>query len=191
MRTTSETSGTMLNTPMNVHGWFPLGWTGLVSLLSKGLSRVFPSTTILKHQFLGAQPSLRPGGWKSKTKVLPGWFLLTLFSSPCRWLSSHCVLTLSSFFLLSNTPVTPSMFYEGAGPVGLGSHPLTSFHLSWNNLLRLFLQIQSHWGLGLQHMNMGGDIIQAIASHVFFRLFKMYFFMGLTSENHTHFSILA
>ena len=37
--------------PMNVQGWFSLGLTGLISLLSKGLSRVFPSTTIQKHQF--------------------------------------------------------------------------------------------------------------------------------------------
>ena len=59
-------------------------------------------------------------------------------------------------FLLSNTHGVPSMFYEGAGPIGSVSHPLTSFHLSWNNLLRFFLQIQSHWGLGLQHMNLGG-----------------------------------
>ena len=35
--------------PMNVHGWFPLGLTGLISLLSKGLSRVFSSTTIQKY----------------------------------------------------------------------------------------------------------------------------------------------
>ena len=44
--------------PMNIQGWFPLGWTGLVSLLSKGLSRVFSSTTIWRHQFFSAQPSL-------------------------------------------------------------------------------------------------------------------------------------
>ena len=43
---------------MNIQCWFPLGLTGLISLLSKGLSRVFSSTTIWKHQFLGAQPSL-------------------------------------------------------------------------------------------------------------------------------------
>ena len=36
---------------MNIQDWFPLGWTGWISLLSKGLSRVFFSTTILKHQF--------------------------------------------------------------------------------------------------------------------------------------------
>ena len=43
---------------MNIQGWFPLGLTGLISLLSKGLSRVFSSTTILKYQFFGAQPAL-------------------------------------------------------------------------------------------------------------------------------------
>ena len=37
--------------PMNIQDWFPLGLTGLISLLSKGLSRVFSSTTIWKHQF--------------------------------------------------------------------------------------------------------------------------------------------
>ena len=44
--------------PMNVQDWFPLGWTGWISLQSKGLSRVFTSTTVQKHQFFGAQLSL-------------------------------------------------------------------------------------------------------------------------------------
>ena len=44
--------------PMNIQGWFSLGLTGLVSLQSQGLSRIFSSTTIQKHQFFGAQPSL-------------------------------------------------------------------------------------------------------------------------------------
>ena len=43
--------------PMNIQGWFPLGWTGLISLQSKGLSRVF-STTIRSHQFFYTQASL-------------------------------------------------------------------------------------------------------------------------------------
>ena len=43
---------------VNVEGWFPFGLTGLISLLSKGLSRVFSKTTIQKHQFFSAQPSL-------------------------------------------------------------------------------------------------------------------------------------
>ena len=44
--------------PMNIQGCFHLGSTGLISLLSKGLSRVFSSTTVQKHQFFGTQPSL-------------------------------------------------------------------------------------------------------------------------------------
>ena len=44
--------------PMNIQGWFPLGLTGLIYLLFKELSRVFSSTTVRKHQFFGAQPSL-------------------------------------------------------------------------------------------------------------------------------------
>ena len=38
--------------------WFPLGWTGWISLQSKGLARVFSNTTVQKHQFFGAQHSL-------------------------------------------------------------------------------------------------------------------------------------
>ena len=44
--------------PMNIQDWFPLELTGLISLLSKGLSRVFSNTTVQKHQFFGAQLSL-------------------------------------------------------------------------------------------------------------------------------------
>ena len=43
--------------PKNIQDWFPLGLTGLISLQSKGLSRVFSNTTVQKHQFFGAQPS--------------------------------------------------------------------------------------------------------------------------------------
>ena len=44
--------------PMNTQDWSPLGWTGWISLQSKGLSRVFSNTTVPKHQFFSAQPSL-------------------------------------------------------------------------------------------------------------------------------------
>ena len=44
--------------PMNIQDWFPFGWTGWISLQSKGLSRVFSNTTVQKHQFFGAQLSL-------------------------------------------------------------------------------------------------------------------------------------
>ena len=44
--------------PMNIQDWSPLGWTGWISLKSKGLSRVFSNTTVQKHQFFSAQLSL-------------------------------------------------------------------------------------------------------------------------------------
>ena len=50
-------SASALVLPMNIQDWFPLGLTGLISLQSKGLSRVFSNTTVQKHQFFGAQPS--------------------------------------------------------------------------------------------------------------------------------------
>ena len=44
--------------PMTIQDWSPLGWTGWISLQSKGLSRVFSNTTVQKHQFFGIQLSL-------------------------------------------------------------------------------------------------------------------------------------
>ena len=41
--------------PMNIQDWFPLGWTGWISLQSKGFSRVSSNTTVQKHQFIGSQ----------------------------------------------------------------------------------------------------------------------------------------
>ena len=45
--------------PMNIQDWFPLGWTGWISLQSKGLSRVFSNTTVQKHQFFSTQLCLQ------------------------------------------------------------------------------------------------------------------------------------
>ena len=44
--------------PMNTQDWSPLGWTGWISLQSRGFSRVFSNTTVQKHQFFSAQLSL-------------------------------------------------------------------------------------------------------------------------------------
>ena len=52
----ASTSASVL--PMNIQDWFPLGLTSLISLLSKGLSRVFSSTTVRKHEFFSSQLSL-------------------------------------------------------------------------------------------------------------------------------------
>ena len=51
-----EASASVL--PVNIQGWSPLGLTGLISLQVKGLSRVFPSTTLRKHQLFSTQSSL-------------------------------------------------------------------------------------------------------------------------------------
>ena len=61
--------------PMNIQDWFPLGLTGLISLQSKGLSRVFSNTTVQKHQFFGTQPSLQSHPYMAagKTIALTGW----------------------------------------------------------------------------------------------------------------------
>ena len=82
--------------PMNSQSWIPSGLTCLISLQSKWLSRVFSSTTILKHQFFGAQPSL----W-SNSHVLT-WLL----EKPQLWLyrpllAKWCLLfnTLSRFVI--------------------------------------------------------------------------------------------
>ena len=53
-----EASASALVLPMNIQDWFALGLTGLISLQSKRLSRVFSNITVQKHQFLGAQFSL-------------------------------------------------------------------------------------------------------------------------------------
>ena len=45
--------------PMNIKGWYPLGLTGLISLLSKGLSGIFSNNTVQKQRFFGTQPSLQ------------------------------------------------------------------------------------------------------------------------------------
>ena len=55
--------------PMNIQGWFPLGLSGLIFSLSKGLSRVFSSTTVQKHHFFRTQPSL----WSNLTSVHDYW----------------------------------------------------------------------------------------------------------------------
>ena len=51
------TSASALVLPINIQGWFPIGFTGLISLQSKGLSRVFSNTTVQNHQFFITQPS--------------------------------------------------------------------------------------------------------------------------------------
>ena len=55
---TASASASVSVLPMNIQGWFPLGWTGWISFQSKGLSRVFSNTTVQKHQLFSAHLSL-------------------------------------------------------------------------------------------------------------------------------------
>ena len=79
--------------PVNIQGWFPLGLTGLISLLSKGLSSIFSNTTIRKHQFFSAQPSLWPNShihtW------LQALFICNSIAGQC-----DCITVCISIFML-------------------------------------------------------------------------------------------
>ena len=61
-----QTIGVLASTsvlPVNSQNWSPLGWTGWISWLSKGLSRVFSNTTLQKHQFFSTQLSLQSNSY--------------------------------------------------------------------------------------------------------------------------------
>ena len=59
--------------PMNIQDWFPLGWTGWISLQSKGLSRVFSNTTVEKHPFFDTQAECQRTDASGKTIALTWW----------------------------------------------------------------------------------------------------------------------
>ena len=69
--------------PMNIQGWFPLGLTGLISLLSRGLSRVFSSTTVWNCQFFGTQPSV----WSNSHMTTGNSIALTIWAFVSRVIS--------------------------------------------------------------------------------------------------------
>ena len=73
-----STSASVL--PMNIQYWFPLGWTSWISLLSKGLSRVFSNTTVQKHHFLGTRA-----------------FFIVQLSHPCMTTGKTIALAIQTF----------------------------------------------------------------------------------------------
>ena len=83
--------------PMNIQGWLPLKLTGLICLQSKGLSRVFSSTTIWKHQFFGTQPSLCLNSHVSPRLLEKTWLWLygcLSQSAGLKWDNSRAVLSI-------------------------------------------------------------------------------------------------
>ena len=135
-------SGSVL--PMNIQDWFPLGWTGLISLQSKGFSRVFSNTTVQKHQFFGAQFSLwsnsylHPYMTTGTTIALTRWTFVgkvmsLLFNMLSRlvitflprskrlsisWLQSPSAVILEPQKIKSDT-VSPSISHEVMGPYAM------------------------------------------------------------------------
>ena len=133
----TSASGSVL--PMNIQGWFPLELTDLISLLSKVLSRVFSSTTVQKHQFFSAQPSLWSNShictgllknhcfdytdfcWRSDISMLSRFIIAFL---PRRkhllisWLQSHSSVISEPKNIKSITVSTfsPSIYHEMMGP---------------------------------------------------------------------------
>ena len=91
--------------PMNIQGWFPLGLTGLISFLSKGLSRVFSSTRGWKHQFFGTQPSLWSNShihtWLQEKSQL--WLDGSLLAKQCLCFLIHCLGFSKLFFQRAST----------------------------------------------------------------------------------------
>ena len=123
---------------MNTQNWSPLGWTGWISLQSKGLSRVFSNTTVQKHQFFCTQSSIvqlsHPYITTGKTIALTRWTFIgkvmsLLFNTLCRlvitfllrnkhllisWLQSQSAVILAPRKIKSLTVsiVFPSICYE-------------------------------------------------------------------------------
>ena len=93
--------------PMNTQDWSPLGWTGRISLQSKGLPRVFSNTTVQKHQFFtsGGQGI----GVSASTSVIPmntqGW-------SPSEWTGWISLQSKGLSRVFSNTTVQKHQFFS-------------------------------------------------------------------------------
>jgi len=109
-------SASALVLPVNIQGWFPLGLTGWISLLSKGHSRVFSSTTVKKHPFFGTQPSL----WSNshihdvtlqETEPILPWV--------CGSLQERCGLTVACCGGSSTSSSSPG---RRRSPLGGGGH---------------------------------------------------------------------
>ena len=83
--------GFSISPSKTIQGWFPLGLTGLLSLLCKGLSRCFSSTTVWKHQFFSAQPS------SQSTSHTHTW----LQETPQLWLSGPLSAKWYLYFLIN------------------------------------------------------------------------------------------
>ena len=123
--------------PMNIQDWFPLGWTGWISLQSKGLARIFSNTTVQKHQFLGAQLSLQSNSHMitGKTIALIRWTFVGKVMSLLFNMLSRLVITFlprSKHLLISGLQSPSAVILE---PKKIVCHCFHCFHiyLSWSD----------------------------------------------------------
>ena len=115
---------------MNTQDWSPLGWTGWISLQSKGLTRVFSNTTVQKHQFFGASflqsPLSHPYMTYGKTIALTTWTFVGKVMSLLFNILSRLVITFlprSKRFLISWLQSPSAVILEpcrGAAPADPG-----------------------------------------------------------------------
>ena len=116
--------------PMNTQDWFPLEWTGLLSLPSKGLSRVFSNTTAQMHQFFGIQLSLWSNSQHAyvntgKTIALTRWSFVGKVMPLLFNMLTRLVITFlpRSKHLLTSWLQSPSaVIWEGSPPQNKVSH---------------------------------------------------------------------
>ena len=142
--------------PMSIQGWFPLGWAGLISLLSKGLSRFSSSTSVQKHQLFSAQPSL----WSSshilymtagKTIALTTWtFVSKMMSLLFKTLSrfSTAILPRSKHLLSSWLQSRSTLILE---PKKMKSDTICTFSPSiCHKVIRPYAMILVFWMLSFK-----------------------------------------
>ena len=134
--------------PMSIQSWFPLGWTSFISLLSKGHSRVFASTTVQKYQFFGAQLSfssvqLLSRVWLFETpwtaahqaslSITNSWSLLKLMSIESVMPSNHLILCRPLLLLPSIFPSIRVFSNESALCIRWPKYWSFSFNISPSN----------------------------------------------------------
>ena len=128
--------------PINIQGWFPLGFTGLVSLFSKGLSRVFSRTTIQRHQFFGAQPSL----WSNSQPYITTGKAIDLTMQTCVG---------KVMFLLFNT----------LSRCVIAFHPMSILWGSGCTGSRIFCHLEFIWFQSVYVVSLGYAILLKVVTH--------------------------